>query len=326
VGLQAQEPEPPYLSLWTRLRTFGRSDLTALLESREVVRGTTLRGTQHLHLAEDHGWQRALVAPALATRTPVKLRRLGVDPGEVAAVARSVMAGRTVTRPEIRRALCERWPEVPPELLNWSFQYLVPMVHPPPSGVWGHRGAVPCALAEDWLGGAEVPDPDPRELVRRYLAGYGPADAADVGAFSGVRGLRTVVAELGELRRVRDEDGRELVDVADGRWADPDEPAPVRFLPRFDNLLLGHADRRRVVSDEDRPRVITGGLVRATVLVDGFAAATWTVEGPALAVSPFRPWSRTEGEEVEAEGMRLLEFLEAGEASARSVRVVPSGA
>lgn len=287
------------------------------------MRGTTLRGTQHLHLAEDHACVRALVAPALAARTPAKLRQLGVDPDEVAAVARSVLAGRTATRPEIRRALCERWPEVPPELLNWSFQYLVPMVHPPPSGLWGHRGAVPCMLAEDWTGRPAVAQPDPRELVRRYLVGYGPADAADVAAFSAVRGLRSVVAGMDELVRLRDEDGRELVDVEDGGVADADEPAPVRFLPRFDNLLLGHADRRRIVSDEDRPRVITGGLVRATVLVDGFAAGTWTVEGAVLVVSPLRSLSRVEADEVEAEGMRLLEFLEAGEATARAVRVAP---
>jgi hypothetical protein len=304
--------------------TFERPELTARLEDRSVVRGTTLRGTQHLHLAEDHAWLRALVAPALAARTPVKLRRLGVDPDAVAAVARSVMAGRTVTRPEIRRALCARWPEVPPELLNWSFQYLVPMVHPPPSGIWGHRGAVPCVLAEEWTGRPAVAEPDPRELVRRYLAAYGPADAADVAAFSGGRSVRSVVAGMEELDRLRDEDGRELVDVADGLAAVADEPARVRFLPRFDNLLLGHADRRRIVSDEDRPRVITGGLVRATVLVDGFAAATWTVEGAVLVVSPFRSLSRVEADEVEAEGMRLLQFLEAGEEPARAVRVAPT--
>jgi hypothetical protein len=151
--------------------------------------------------------------------------------------------------------------------------------------------------------------------VLRYLAAFGPASTMDIQTWSGVTRLRPVVEGLAdELRRFRDERGRTLVDLPDAPRPDPDVPAPVRFLPEYDNLLLSHDDRTRVVAEEHRRRVaVRNAVVPGSVLVDGFARAAWKVtrgKGTAvLAIEPFERLAASDRVAVEQEAARLLAFL-----------------
>jgi hypothetical protein len=327
VAVQAQEPDAPYVGLWTRLEGFGHGDLARLLEDRRVVRSTVLRGTQHLVRADDFPWLRPLVQPVLERvwRGTLGRRTDGVDPAELAAATRGLLAGRALTRSQLRDLLAERWPDRDRQALAWAAQALVPVVHPPPAGAWRRRGAIPFVLAEEWLGRPLAAAPPPEALLRRYLAAFGPASVADVQAWSGLTRLREVAERLGgELRSFRDEAGRELLDLPEAPLVDPDAPAPVRFLPEFDNLLLGHADRTRVLSDQHRSLVV-GGL--AAVLVDGFARAVWTItrdgDTATLVVRALDGRLPAAGQAaVTEEGARLLAFA-AADATRHDVRFAP---
>ena len=176
-GLNGQDPEPPYLGLWARLAGFRHHALTKALEDREVVRSTLLRGTQHLVTAADYLAWRPLLQPMLEQRRRGAFGRstAGVDTAALAAATRELLAERPLTRPELGRLLAERWPGQDPVSLAWSAQYLVPLVHPPPSGTWGKRGAIPCVLAESWLGRPLPAAASPAGMITRHLAAFGPA-------------------------------------------------------------------------------------------------------------------------------------------------------
>jgi hypothetical protein len=327
VAVQAQEPDAPYLGLWTRLDGFGQDELTRLLEERRVVRSSLLRGTQHLVTATDYPWLRPLVQPVLerARRGTFGRRTAGMDLAELASAARGLLAGRTLTRSQLRDRLAERWPDRDPQALSWTAQALVPVIHPPPAGTWSWRGATPFTLAEEWLGRPLAARPAPEVLLRRYLTAFGPASVADVQAWSGLTRLGEVADRLrGELRSFGDEAGRELLDLADAPLADSDVPAPVRFLPEFDNLLLGHADRTRVLGDEHRGLVV-GGL--RAVLVDGFVRAVWTITregGTATLVVEALDGQLPASDRttLTEEGARLLAFA-AADAASHDIRFAP---
>ncbi|MGJ6966696.1 winged helix DNA-binding domain-containing protein [Streptosporangium sp. G11] len=301
VGLQAQDPDPPYIGLWNRIDAFRLEDLTRLLYRREVVRATLFRGTQHLVAAEDYLWLRPLLQPMLDRWQKGGFGRFtaGLDLAELAAAARTILGEGTLTRPELGRALAERWPGRAPVALARSVQGLLPVVHPPPDGTWGRRGATPFTLAE----------PSARELIMRYLAAFGPATVKDIQAWSGMTRMGEVIEPLRpRLRVFGNEDGRELFDLPEAPRPDPDVPAPVRFLAALDNVVLAHADRTRVVSDDRRGHVI----VEAAVTVDGFVHGLWSVKrdrGTAtLVVRLFEPLSGEDEAAVTEEGARLLRF------------------
>lgn len=326
VGLQGQDPDPPYIGLWNRIAGFRHDELTALIEDRRVARATLYRGTQHLVATEDYRRLRPLLAPVLDARRRGAFAKLtaGVDLAELAAAARDALGDGVLTRSELGRRLAERWPDVEPVWLGRSVQHLLPIVHPHPDGTWGRRGPTPFMLAEPWLGGPLDDDPDPRWLVRRYLAAFGPASVADVAAWSGMTRLREVVdAMRPELRAFRDERGRELVDLPDAPLPPEDVPAPVRFLAPLDNVLLAYADRTRVVAEQERPLV---GFENA-VTVDGFVHGFWRfVREPGrvtLAVRVHRPLPAAALADVEAEGLRLLAFA-TPDADAHAVRFDPA--
>jgi hypothetical protein len=323
-GLNAQDPEPPYLALWARLTGFERDALTRALEDRSVVRGSLLRATQHLATAADYLAWRPLLQPVLERGRRSLRAAAGIDLAELSAVARRLLAERPLTRPALGRLLAERWPGRDPGALAWSAQFLLPLVHPPPSGTWGARGPTPFVLAESWLGRPLATPSGPRDLILAHLAAFGPASANDVQAWSGLTRLRDPVERLGaELRRFRDEAGRVLYDLPDAPRPDPDTPALPRFLPAFDNLLLAHADRTRVMTDEHRRRVSYASVVEPTVLVDGQVAAVWRMTrepGRAtLAVEPLTPLSSADRAGVALEGERLLAFA-ADDAPDRDLR------
>ncbi|WP_432147577.1 winged helix DNA-binding domain-containing protein [Streptomyces sp. bgisy029] len=333
-GLQAQEPQEPFTGLWSRLRTFRPGELSELLMDRHVVRTHLMRRTVHLVTAEDVLAWRARHDAMLRQRVLGVYRRelAGVDLGELAAAGRAVLAdGEPRSMAELARAVADRWPEPGTRPLGEMLVAgVLPMVQLPPRGVWRTKAGVRNALVSSWLGREVDPPPaeddgsDPvgQELVRRYLAAYGPAATADVRAWSGLAGLPRAVAALRpELVTFRDERGRELLDLPDAPRPDPETPAPVRFLPAFDNAILGYDDRTRIIDDADRGLSVAGARV---VLVDGRVAATWDVEAGdgTVTVAPLRPLSRSERSEVGQEGRELAGFLSDGES--HRVRVAAS--
>ncbi|TYB66719.1 winged helix DNA-binding domain-containing protein [Nonomuraea sp. PA05] len=308
VAVQGQEIDAPYLGLWTRLASFTQDDLASLLHSRHVVRGSLLRGTQHLTLADDYVWIRPLMQVILSRTRQAAFGRLmrGVDVEELATLARGHLAGRTLTRPQLRDLLRERWPGTDGTALGFSAQALLPIVHP--NGIWGKGGPTPFTLAEEWLGRPLEPAPPVERLVARYLAAYGPASVMDVQAWSGLTRLRPVMEAMPGLRRYHDISGRVLFDLADAPLASADVPAPVRFLPWFDNLIVAFADRGRMMTAEQRKAVCVGAAVYPTFLVDGTVGGMWDLKDGVLKVEPFAPLSGEVMAEVAAEGARLMAF------------------
>lgn len=309
VALQGQEANPPYFGLWSRLASFTQDDLTSLLYGKQVVRGSLLRGTQHLALADDYLWLRPIMqAPMSRARQAGFGRATGeVDLDELVTLARGHLAGRTLTRPQLRDLLLERWPDVEPLALGWSAQALVPVVHTPPSGIWNRGGATPFTLAEEWLG-RPLDDGRPIErLVTRYLAAFGPASVMDVQMWSGLTRLRPVIDAM-PLRKYHDTEGRVLYDLPDAPLAEEDVPAPVRFLPAFDNLIVAYAGRTRLMTDERRKAVCVGAVVFPTFLVDGVVAGRWELKDGVLDLRPFRPLPERARAELAAEGAGLLAF------------------
>ncbi|MFE3519701.1 winged helix DNA-binding domain-containing protein [Streptomyces sp. NPDC059166] len=319
-GLQAQEPQEPFTGLWARLSGFEASALDALLTGRSVVRTHLMRRTVHLVAADDVlAWRARHDAMLRQKVLGVYRRELdGVDLGELAAAARTLMAdGQPRTMTGIAEALAERWPAPGRRALGeMVVAALVPMVQMPPRGLWGVRAGVRNTPLADWLGrdpdppAPEGSDPVGETLVRRYLAAFGPAASADLRAWCGLAGLpKAVAAVRGELVAFRDERGRELLDLPGAPRPDPDTPAPVRFLPAFDNAILGYHDRSRIIDDAHRGLSVEGARV---VLVDGRVGATWTVEAGAVSVSPLRPFTRGERGAVVEEGRSLASFLSDG--------------
>ncbi|WP_124269304.1 winged helix DNA-binding domain-containing protein [Streptomyces sp. ADI96-02] len=319
-GLQAQEPQEPFVGPWSRLRAFEPSALDDLLTRRRVVRTHLMRRTVHLVTAEDALAWRARHDAMLRQQVLGTYRRelAGVDLDELAAAGRAVMAdGEPRSMSELARALADRWPGPGPRPLGEMLvAALIPMVQSPPRGLWRTKAGVRNVPLSAWLGRAIDPpapegaDPVGRALVRRYLGAYGPAATADLRAWSGLTGLPAAVASMREeLVSFRDERGRELLDLPDAPRPDPGTPAPVRFLPAFDNAILGFHDRDRIIDDDDRGLSVAGARV---VLVDGRVTATWTVEADTVVVTPLRRITRADRAAVAEEGAELASFLSDG--------------
>jgi Winged helix DNA-binding domain len=317
VGLQAQSPKAPYVGLWTRLAGFEPEELAGLILERHVVRAALMRSTIHLVTADDFLGLRTVVQPSLDRGLNANFSRKleGLDPGEIAAVGRSLVEEEPRTFAALGELLHERWPDRDPLALAMAVRALVPLVQVPPRGVWGSSGRALHVTGEAWLGRRMRRKVDPGEMVLRYLAAFGPASVLDIQTWSGLMGLRAVVERLRpRLVFFRDEDGKELVDLPGSPLPDPDTPAPPRFLPEYDNALLSHADRRRIVTKEQLNRIFTKGAA----LVDGFVCGAWSVtrkRGLAtLNIELIEPLARRDRRELAEEGERLLAFLAEGEA------------
>ncbi|GAB3868784.1 winged helix DNA-binding domain-containing protein [Kibdelosporangium lantanae] len=310
-GMQAQEPQEPFIGLWSRLRAFDPKALDDLLVGREVVRTHLMRRTVHLVTADDVMAWRARHDDMLRQRVLGNYRRAleGVDLAELAEAAHAVLAdGEPRSMTELARSVADRWPDTEQRAIGEMLVAgLVPVAQLPPRGLWRTKAGVKYVRLVDWLGRDLDPaDPGPA-LVRRYLAAYGPAASADLRAWCGLAGLPAAVAQVrDELVTFKDERGRLLLDLPDAPRPDPDTPAPVRFLPAFDNAILGYDDRTRIIDDENRLLSIAGERV---VLVDGRVSATWKVEDDTVVVQPLRTLSRTERDEVAEEARELARFL-----------------
>jgi hypothetical protein len=326
-GMQGQEPKHPYVGLWTRLDGFADADLTAAVEARDVVRATLFRGTLHLVTAEDYLRFRTTLAPVLeAGLKMLKERGEGLEPDKVVASARKLLAKEPLTFTEVRDALQQQFPDVNDRALGFCTRMMVPLVMYPTDTRWGWPANARFTPAEQWIGRKPFLDAVPEELVIRYLDAFGPATPADFQTWSGLPGAKAVF-EAAELERFEDGTGRTLYDVPKAPRPDPDTPAPVRFLPEFDNLLLAHAKRERVIGDAYRPAVFTKNLrVKATYLVDGHVAGLWTAEKKravaTLTLTPFEPVAKRVTTALEREGEALLRFLEP---DAKTYTVVTAG-
>ena len=319
VGLQAQAPDPPYVGLWTRVAGFRTGELSRMILDRRAVRVALMRNTVHLVTAEDCLKLRPLVQPAIgrnlytgsAQRAAVK----EIDAAELVAAGRALLEERPLTARELGGLLRERWPDQDPSALARAIRNLVPLVQVPPRGVWSESGPAAHTTIEAWLGRRLDPDTSPDEMVMRYLGAFGPASVKDAQIWSGLTRLRGVFERLRpRLRTFRDQDGTELFDPPDAPRMTPDVPAPVRFVAAFDNLILSHADRSRVIAAEHRKAIASkNGMVPATFLVDGFVHGTWKAVRDrgevTLWIEPFEHLPRRYRDALAEEGERLLRFV-----------------
>ncbi|MGH2518027.1 MAG: winged helix DNA-binding domain-containing protein [Ktedonobacterales bacterium] len=330
VGMQAQAPNAPYIGLWSRLDGFRHDELAQLITDRQAVRTTLMRTTLHLVTARDCLALRPLMQPVLERGFSSNFGRnlVGLDMEALLAAGRALLAEKPRTTAELGRLLSERWPDRDATSLAHAVRYLLPLVQVPPRGIWGASGQSTFAMVEAWLGqpvAAGSSDAALDEMVLRYLAAFGPATVIDIQAWCWLTRLRTVVERLRpQLRTFRDEQGRELFDLPDAPRPDPETPAPPRFLPEYDNVLLSHADRIRIIADDHRPRVFTKGAV----LVDGFVCGTWKIKrdhGTAiLLIESFAPLPKQDESALAEEGARLLAFA-AGDAGAQAIQFTAAG-
>jgi hypothetical protein len=314
LGLQAQNVRPPYYALAARLDGFAPEELSELMADREVVRIVTMRSTIHTHTAEDCLTLRPLVQPA-RDRELINFRSglQGVDLDRLAVLARELVEAEPRTMKQLREALLAEWPDADPQALAIAARCKLPLVQATPRGLWGRSGQVALTTAEHWLARPAEPTPTPDATVLRYLAAFGPASVKDMQTWAGLTRLRDAFERLRpQLRIFRDENGVELFDLPDASRPAEDTPAPPRFLPEFDNLLLSHADRTRVVPKEYWGRSWQGNQAYCTLLVDGFLAGIWKLTADALVVEPFDRLTKAQQQDVTAEGQRMLGTLHPG--------------
>ncbi|MFC8824662.1 winged helix DNA-binding domain-containing protein [Streptomyces sp. NPDC057137] len=333
VGLQAQNVKPPYVQLAARLDGFGPEALSGLMASREVGRMVTLRSTIHTHTAEDCLALRPFAqAPIERELRNFRDGLVGVDLDRLAAHTKELVEERPLPLKELKAALAERWPAADPLALSAAARCLLPLVQVTPRGLWGRSGQVTLTTARKWFGvvgaaeGAAGIAPD--DAVLRYLAAFGPASVQDMQTWCRLTRLAPVFERLRDrLVAFQDENGVELFDLPDAPRPDADTPAPPRFLPEFDNLLLSHADRTRVVPLAYRKRAWNGNQGHRTLLVDGFLAGIWRLEDGTegdehgtLTVQTFDTLTRAQRDAVAEEGERMLASLSSATAPTYAVR------
>ncbi|MCW2797137.1 MAG: hypothetical protein JWM79_2634 [Nocardioides sp.] len=313
VGLQAQENLPPYFSLNARLTDFDPYDVSRGLDDRTLVRLLTMRGTIHLLTPDDaltlRPWTQPRMEQELRTSQNTK-SALGVDRAEFDGAVSDALADGPLPQRDLSAALAERFPDVPPAALGQLARVTLPLAQVPPRGKWKESGGVVYQFVDRWLDRPLV-DPDPQEIVRRYLRAFGPATAADVTAWSAITRLGPVLAAMDNLVRHEDEQGKVLYDVPDGELADEDAPAPVRLLGVYDNVWLSHAGRDRVTEPESRKRWmgVNGGTANAA-FVDGMLEGLWRVEeGRPSVVEVHRKLTRAEQSGLDDEIARVEVLL-----------------
>jgi len=331
-GLQAQYAPSSYVRLWSSLEGFRRDDLTRALERREAVQATLMRSTIHLVSARDY-WPFAEA-----------IRRDQADWWErthgrhVADVdlehATRLVASALADGPRRRAELLDAVRPLAPERATNVWQGIrLDLVRVPPSGTWERRRADLYATADSWIGRACVRERDAHDhALRRYLGAFGPAPLADAAKWAGVnvKTLRPSTERI-RLRRFRSEDGKELLDLADGALPRASTRAPARFLPTWDTTLLVHVRRARILPEEYRPVLFTPRRPQSmsTFLVDGAVAGSWRVERErdraTLTIEPFEPLPRRAVTELRREGDALVRFHEP-DAATHVVRLASAGA
>jgi hypothetical protein len=321
VGMQAQQAQPPFVGLWSRIKNFQRDDLMRLLHAHSVVKATLMRATLHLFTASDFVAFRHTLQPALAAAAnEIASRRGGeFDVQMVLDKAKKYIAAQPRMYSEISDMLAALLPDVDIGSMRYTVRTHIPMVQVPVAAGWGYPGKPQFTLAEEWIGKPIQVEDRINTLVFRYLAAFGPASAIDMQTWSALPDLKPVFEKLRpELMVYRDESKRELFDLPAGLGTaipEVDSPSTVRFLPEFDNLLLSHSNRRRILADVHRSKVFLPGLrVAATILVDGFVAGVWKTsvgKGAAtLNIEPFSPPDQSTKQALLEEAEDLVRFIE----------------
>ncbi|HET9782784.1 MAG TPA: winged helix DNA-binding domain-containing protein [Candidatus Dormibacteraeota bacterium] len=315
VGLQAQAPNLPYVGLWARLTGFRHNELSRLVETRKAVRISLMRNTIHLVTARDAFALKPLFTAfgerGYAHGSPWGKGMTERDLVEIRRVGGEFMAEKPHTVAELARRMAERFPGRDPMAVAYGVRYMVPLVFTTPRGIWGAGGPIALTTFEKWLGRPPGPALDHEQFVLRYLAAFGPASAADFRAWSGLA-MRAAFERLRpKLKAFRDEKGTELLDLQRAPRPSGDVEAPVRLIPDYDNILLAHSDRTRIMPDGRHLGMFSSnGVMQGAVLIDGFVRAMWVPRKNVLEVSPFvQPLAKTERDQVSSEGRRLLEFL-----------------
>ena len=305
-GIQAQYAPAMYIGLWSRLEGSERAALTRALQRKSVVQATLMRSTIHLVSRRDYWPLRTAIQDGLLEWW---IRVTRADPARVrenAARARAILADGPRQWKELEELLGGR--DEARGIFTW-----LPLVRVPPSGTWERRRADIVAASEDWLGREEVDLDDARALiVRRYLSGFGPARKREIANWAGMSAadVRAGLERL-EVRRFRDEEGKELVDLPRAPLPAGDTPAPPRFLPVWDATLLVHARRTLILPDEYRPRIFNTKTPHSfnTFLVDGAVAGTWRYDDGRIVLDPFRRLDAATRRELEQEAERLASFM-----------------
>ncbi|WP_158549291.1 winged helix DNA-binding domain-containing protein [Lysobacter silvisoli] len=314
-GLQAQAPNPPYLGLWSRLRDFRPERLTELMQQRQVVRATMMRGTLHLVSAADYLAWRATLTPMLQRLFLHSDQGKAVKHMDLQALSLSgleLLSAQALNATALGAALQGRWPQGDASAMARWVRGVAALVHVPPAGVWDSHQQACFAPAAQWLGQSLAEADAADAMVLRYLAAFGPASVRDIATWSGLQGVRAIVQRLRpQLRGYRGPDGEELFDLADRTLPDADTPAPARLVADFDNLLLAHADRTRVLDARHKDAVFTrNGIVRATVLLDGFVRGTWSLQrepgATSVTIAPFAALKKPERAALAAEAEHCL--------------------
>jgi hypothetical protein len=318
VGMQAQSPLAPYVGLWTRLQSFQSEELAKLLEERQAVRGSMMRATIHLMSSRDFLAFRPLIQPRLEREvfqnmTYGRHRLEGLDMDAVLRAGIDRMTAGPATAVQLREHLGPLWPDREPAALAHAVRCLLPTIQTPPRGIWGKGGNPAMSTADLWLNSPVDPNPSVDSLVLRYLAAYGPASVADAQNWSGLTRLTEVFDRL-DLRTYTDAtSGRTLYDLPTITLPAEDIPAPTRFLPEFDNLLLSHADRTRWIDTPTRQALtLQEVLTRGSVLHNGQAAALWkqtkSKRTAVLEIEPITKLTRSARTAIESEAHNLLTF------------------
>ena len=283
VGLQSQVPGDPFIALWSRIGGFTPDALSTMMMEKTAVRGSLMRGTIHLVTTADYLTLQPFTASLhqRAFPTTARGRLLPREPlPEILEAGRVLFRQNPMTMKALGDALAERWSIFDPSAMAQANRFLLPLIQITPRGVWRASHQATWAHIEDWVHEPVAESADFPTTIRRYLAAFGPATVGDMQAWSGVTGMRAIVEAIrDELVIYRNEQGQELFDLPGAPLPNPETAAPVRFLPGFDNVLLSHKDRTRIIS-EDRRRAIgsNNGMFQSTYLVDGFVAGTWLIE------------------------------------------------
>jgi Winged helix DNA-binding domain len=316
-GLQAQTTHSWYAGLWSRLEDFDPQQVVTLMQDRQLVRIAAMRSTIHLVTADDALTMRPLLQSvgerSFASNWGKNLP--GVDLAEVVTAGVALLEEHSMTFNDLGKRLAEKWPDRDGASMAQAVRTYAALVQPPPRGLWGRSGQAVHTPIQHFLGRPLATDASIDELILRYLAAFGPASVQDAQTWSGLTRLGEVFERLrSRLIAYADEQGRELFDLPESPRPAEGVEAPIRFLYDYDNLLLSHADRTRVLSPAYRTLLWPpGNFVLGSVLVDGFVRASWKPEKSKgrmhLVVTSFEAFPARQRSAIEAEGRRLLEFL-----------------
>jgi Winged helix DNA-binding domain len=307
-GIQAQYAPSMYIGLWSRLAGFERDQLSRALQRKHVVQGTLMRVTIHLVSPRDY-WPLTVAVKETRNAQWLKAHKGRIQPRKLQAAAKRARAA--LAKGPLRQAELDELLGKDPAARN-GVAVMLDLVRVPPSGTWERRRADIYALAEDWVGPADVDRDEALDhLVRRYLGGFGPATLKEIASWAGLPPTEIAPAlERLELRRFSDEQGKELVDVPRGPLPDPETPAPPRFLPTWDATLLVHARSTQILPEKYRSRVFHVKVPQSvsTFLVDGQVAGTWKHDKGRIKVTPFHRLDKATRRELDEEAERLAVF------------------